>query len=474
LELPGARFSGAKPVIKEIHMPESTAAIEYAQDHQAEILADLKDLLSIPSISTLPEHKEDITRAAEWIADKMRRLGFKNVALMPTARHPGVYGEWLQAGPDAPTLLLYGHYDVQPVDPLDEWDSDPFKPELREGNLFARGASDMKGQLIAHLKAIEALQQTSGLKVNFKFMIEGEEEIGSPSLEGFIQANKELLQADLCLNSDSGILAEDQPAITVGLRGLTYFELRLHGQRTDLHSGTFGGVVDNPALVMARLLAGMKDEHGHILLPGFYDDVRELTPHDREMLPDLSDEWWKEKAGVKALFGEAGYSTTERARSRPTFDVNGILSGFTGEGSKTVLPARAMAKFSMRLVPDQTPANIKQSLLKYLEQHIPETMTWELLEHSHANPAMIDTSSTAVQTAARAFEETWGKPAIYDRLGGTVPVVDMLQHVLDVDTLMLGFGLPDDNIHGPNEKQHMATLYRGVETVIRFLNEYRI
>jgi len=453
-------------------MPEPTAAIEYAQDHQGEILEDLKNLLSIPSISTLPEHEEDITRAAEWIAGKMSILGFENVALMPTARHPVVYGEWLKAGANAPTLLLYGHYDVQPVDPIDEWDSDPFKPELRDGNLFARGASDMKGQLIAHLKAIEALQQTSGLPLNFKFMIEGEEEIGSPSLEAFIKANKELLQADLCLNSDSGILAEDQPAITVGLRGLTYFEIRLHGQRADLHSGTFGGAIDNPALVIARLVAGMKDEQGHILLPGFYDDVRELTPHDRDMLPDLSDEWWKEKAGTDVLFGEPNYTTTERARARPTFDVNGILSGFTGEGSKTVLPARAMAKISMRLVPDQTPARIKQSLVKYLETHVPETMTWELIDHAHANPAVIDTGSTAVQTAARAFEETWGKPAIFDRLGGTVPVVDMLQTELGVDTLMLGFGLPDDNIHGPNEKQHMPTLYRGVETVIRFLNEY--
>jgi acetylornithine deacetylase/succinyl-diaminopimelate desuccinylase-like protein len=453
-------------------MPEPTAAIQYARDHQAEVLEDLKTLLRIPSVSTLPEHEKDITRAAEWIAGKMRAMGFENVALMPTARHPVVYGEWLKAGANAPTLLLYGHYDVQPVDPIDEWESDPFQPELRNDNLYARGASDMKGQLIAHLKAIEALQETSGLPVNFKFMIEGEEEIGSPSLAEFIQTHKGLLQADLCLNSDSGILSEDQPAITVALRGLTYFEIRLHGQRSDLHSGTFGGVVDNPALVMARLLAGMKDEKGRILLPGFYDDVRELTPHDLEMLPELSDAWWKEKAGAKVLFGEPGYSATERARSRPTFDVNGILSGFTGEGSKTVLPARAMAKISMRLVPDQTPAKIKQSLVKYLEEHVPATVSWELIDHAHANPAVIDTNSVAVQTAARAFEETWGKPAIYDRLGGTVPVVDMLQSELGVDTLMLGFGLPDDNIHGPNEKQHMPTLYKGVETVIRFLNEY--
>jgi len=453
-------------------MPEPTAAIQYAHDHQAELLEELKTLLSIPSISTLPEHEEDITRTAEWIAARLRSMGFENVALMPTARHPVVYGEWLQAGPDAPTLLVYGHYDVQPVDPLDEWESDPFDPVLREGNLYARGASDMKGQLMAHLHAIEALQQTSGLPVNFKFMVEGEEEIGSPSLADYIQANKELLKADLCLNTDSGILAEDQPALTVALRGLTYFEIRLHGQRADLHSGTFGGVIDNPAQVLARLLTGMKDEQGRILLPGFYDDVRELTPHDREMLPDLSDDWWKEKAGAKVLFGEPDYSTTERARARPTLDINGLLSGFTGEGSKTVLPARAMAKLSMRLVPDQTPASVKRSLVAYLEEHVPPTMSYELLEHAHANPAIIDTGSAAVQTAARALQETWGKAPIYDRLGGTVPVVDMLKSALGLDTLMLGFGLPDDNIHGPNEKQHMPTLYRGVESVIRFLHEY--
>jgi acetylornithine deacetylase/succinyl-diaminopimelate desuccinylase-like protein len=455
-------------------MSDPTAAIRYALDHQEEALEELKALLQIASVSTLPEHEKDITLAANWAAEKLKAMGFEQVAVMPTARHPVVYGEWLEAGEDAPTLLFYGHYDVQPVDPIDEWETDPFDPTVRGENLYARGASDMKGQVIAHLRAIEALQKTTGLPVNVKMMIEGEEEIGSPSLEGFIDANKELLRSDLCLNGDSGILAPDRPSLVVALRGLSYHEIRLVGQQTDQHSGSFGGVIDNPAMVMAKLLAGMKDADGRILLPGFYDDVRELSQHDREMLPDLSDAWWKETAGAKVLFGEPGYSTTERAKTRPTLDVNGLLSGFTGQGSKTVLPARAMAKVSMRLVPDQTPERVRAQLVEYLETHVPDTMAWELLDHSHANPGVIDTQSPAVQAGVRAFEKVWDKTPVFDRVGGTVPVVDLLQRQLGVDTLMLGFGLPNDNIHGPNEKQHLPTYYKGIDTVIHFLNEMAV
>jgi len=438
-------------------MPDPTAAIRYSLDHQDEALEDLKAFLRIASISTLPEHEKDIILAASWVAEKLKAMGFEQVAVIPTARHPVVYGEWLKAGKAAPTLLFYGHYDVQPVDPIDEWETEPFVPTVRGENLYARGASDMKGQVIAHLKAIEAFQKTSGLPVNIKCMIEGEEEIGSPSLEAFINANKERLKSDLCLNGDSGIIAPDRPSLVVALRGLTYHEIRLTGQRTDQHSGSFGGVIDNPAMVMAKLLAGMKDDQGRILLPGFYDDVRELSQHDREMLPELSDDWWKETAGAKVLFGEPGYSTTERAKARPTLDVNGILSGFTGEGSKTVLPARAMAKVSMRLVPDQTPARVRAQLVQYLESHVPETVTWQ---------------SAAVQAGVRAFEKVWGTTPVFDRVGGTVPVVDLLQKQLGVNTLMLGFGLPNDNIHGPNEKQHLPTYFKGIETAIHFFNEF--
>lgn len=453
-------------------MPDPTAAIRFAVDHQDEALEDLKTFLRIASISTLPEHEKDITLAATWVADKLKGMGFEHVSVMPTARHPVVYGEWLKAGTDAPTLLFYGHYDVQPVDPIDEWETEPFEPTVRGENLYARGASDMKGQVVAHLKAIEAFQETSGLPVNIKCMIEGEEEIGSPSLEAFISANKERLMSNLCLNGDSGILAPDRPSLVVALRGLTYHEIRLAGQQTDQHSGSFGGVIDNPAMVLAKLLAGMKDDQGRVLLPGFYDDVRELSQRDREMLPDLSDAWWKETAGAKVLFGEPGYSTTERAKARPTLDVNGMISGFTGEGSKTVLPARAMAKVSMRLVPDQSPAKVRAQLVEYIESHIPNTVTWELIDHSHANPGVIDTNSPAVQAGVRAFEKVWGTTPDFDRVGGTVPVVDLLQRQLGINTLMLGFGLPNDNIHGPNEKQHLPTYFKGIETVIHFLNEF--
>jgi acetylornithine deacetylase/succinyl-diaminopimelate desuccinylase-like protein len=457
------------PSSMESDMSDLSKAISYATDHDEQSLGYFKDLLRIPSVSTLPEHEEDITRAANWIAEQLRSLGFEKVSILPTKRHPVVYGEWLKAGPDAPTILFYGHYDVQPVDPLDEWESDPFDPQVRGENIYARGASDMKGQIVAHLQAMRAMLETGGMPINIKYMVEGEEEIGSPSLKALIQAERERLACDLCLNADSSIQAEDQPALTVALRGLSYFELRLQGQRSDLHSGMFGGAVDNPGMVLSKLLAGMKDEHGRIMLPGFYDDVRPLTEKERALMPELPDEWWLERAGAEILLTESGYTVTESARARPTLDVNGILCGFTGEGSKTVLPARAMAKFSMRLVPNQTTENIRASLEAYLETNMPETMTYELIEHASSPPAMIDPESPALEAAAGALQEVWGKPVVYDRQGGTVPVVALIKELLDVDSLMLGFGLPSDNIHGPNEKQHLPTFYRGIETFIRFM-----
>jgi acetylornithine deacetylase/succinyl-diaminopimelate desuccinylase-like protein len=455
--------------VMESDMPDISKAITYATDHNEQALENFKDLLKIPSISTLPEHEDDIKRAANWIAEQLRSLWFESVSILPTNRHPVVYGELKTAGPEAPTILFYGHYDVQPVDPLDEWESDPFDPQVRGENIYARGASDMKGQIVAHLEAMRAILETGEMPINIKYMIEGEEEIGSPSLKAFMQAEQERLTCDFCLNADSGILAEDQPALTVALRGLAYFELRLQGQRADLHSGMFGGAVDNPGMVLSKLLAGMKDDQGRIMLPGFYDDVRPLTEKERALMPELSDEWWLERAGAKKLLTESGYKATESARARPTLDVNGILCGFTGEGSKTVLPARAMGKFSMRLVPNQTPEKTRASLEAYLEEHMPETMTYELIEHAGSPPAMIDPESPALEAAAGALQEVWGKQVVYDRQGGTVPVVALIQELLGVDSLMLGFGLPSDNIHGPNEKQHLPTFYRGIETFIHFM-----
>lgn len=455
-------------------MPSPDAAIAYARDNRSRFLEDLKTFIRIPSVSTLTEHKSDMHRAADWLADQLRSFGFEAVDVLPTAGHPVVTGEWRQAGPDAPTLLFYGHYDVQPVDPIELWQSDPFDPQIRGENLYARGASDMKGQTVAHLKAIESLIRTTGLPLNMKFLIEGEEEIGSPHLEPFLRQQQDRFACDLCLNGDSGILAPDLPALTYGLRGLIYLEIRVRGPATDLHSGTFGGAVENPANVLCQAIAGMKDRRGRITLPGFYETVLPLTREERKELASLpmTDDWWLQKTGAPRLAGESGFTATERAMVRPTLDVNGFLSGFTGEGSKTVLPSSAMAKISMRLVPNQTPDQVRASLTAYLESKMPPSVTWEVVDHASCLPAIIDRKSKAVRAADRALESVWGRPPLYARMGGSVPVVGMIQQLLGVPTLMLGYGLPDDNLHAPNEKQHLPTFYRGIEATIRFLTEY--
>ena len=455
-------------------MKPSATAVQYAKDHQQESLQDLVELLEIPSISTLPEHKDDMQEAAGWLADRLKSLGFENVAILPTARHPVVYGEHLQAGPNAPTVLVYGHYDVQPADPEELWETPPFKATQVGDDLFARGASDMKGQVVAHLKAVEAMLKSDGLPLNIKYMFEGEEEVGSPNLEKFLKEHRDKLEADLCLNLDAGILDADTPAITYALRGLAYFEIRLQGADTDLHSGRYGGVVDNPAQVLAHLLDGLKDRQGKILLPGFYDNVRPLSDQERADLAKLpSDEaWWKKQSGTNELFGEPKFSPTERATARPTLDVNGLLSGFTGEGSKTVLPARAMAKVSMRLVPDQRADNIEKILHGYLEANVPSTMQWELINHAGSPPGIMERDSEAVAAASQAFQTVWGKKPLFTREGGTVPVVGYVQELLGLDSLLLGFGLPDDNLHAPNEKFHLPNFYKGIETFIHFSHEF--
>lgn len=455
-------------------MPSPDAALAYAREHRSAFLDDLKSIIRIPSISTDVERIPAMKETAAWIAHQLRSFGFDQVAILPTAKHPVVTGEWLKAGSSAPTLLYYGHYDVQPVDPIDLWKSDPFDPQERGDDLFARGASDMKGQLVAHLKAVESLARTTGIPVNLKYLVEGEEEIGSPSLEAFIRQNKDRFTCDVCLNGDSGVFAADTPSLTYALRGLAYLEIRLQGPATDLHSGSFGGVVENPATILCRLIAGMRDAQGRVTLPGFYDKVRPLTQAEREELARLptDDRWWLERTGAPILSGEPDYTPTERARARPTFDVNGLLSGFTGEGSKTVLPAKAMGKISMRLVPDQMPEDVRQMVKAYLEQHVPPSIKWELIEHSSCRPAIVERDSAAVKAASRALEAVWGKPPIFERAGGSVPVVGMIQEILGVDSLLLGFGLPDDNLHAPNEKQHLPTFYRGIETSIRFLSDF--
>lgn len=448
-------------------------AIAYARQNASTFLDDLKALVRIPSISTLPENRADMQRTAEWLADHLRRLGFDRVSTLPTAKYPVVYGERLKAGRNKPTLLYYGHYDVQPPDPLQLWRTPPFEPTVVGENLYARGASDMKGQLIAFLKALESITRTGTLPVNLKVMLEGEEEVGSPNLRAFMGEHKDLLACTYCLNGDGGIQAPEIPSITYSLRGLTYFEVRVHGPAGDLHSGEFGGAVGNPANVLCRVIAEMHDHQGRVTLPGFYDQVRPLSKHERAegKHPLRTDAWWLEHTGAPALGGgEDGYTPTERATARPTLDVNGLLSGFTGEGSKTVLPSLAMAKFSMRLVPDQDPAAILRSLCRYLETHMPPTVTWELSEHASSRPAIIERDSTAVRTASLALEQVWGKKPIFTRAGGSIPVVGLVQEILGVDSLLLGFGLPDDNLHAPNEKLHLPNFHRGVETFIRYLH----
>lgn len=451
-------------------MASADAAVEQTRERHDEYLGELKELLAIPGVSTLPEHKQDVARVADWLVDHLKRVGIENAGTVPTAGHPMVCGEWLNA-PGKPVVLVYGHYDVQPVDPLDEWDSPPFEPAVRGENLYARGASDMKGQFFAFLKALEALHQQGDYPVNLKFLLEGEEEVGSPNLPHFIDTHREQLASDFVLNTDAGILAPGQPAIVYALRGLAYFELELRGPSHDLHSGMFGGTVHNPAQVLCELIAGMHDGNGRVTLPGFYDDVLDLSKEEREALAKLpvGDKDYLAMSGAPALAGERGYSAVERVGARPTLEVNGLVSGFTGEGAKTVLPARALAKLSMRLVANQDPAAIAGQLEAYLEANAPPSVVWEVRELSHGPGAIMARDSKWMQAAVDALEQVFGAETLFRREGGSVPVVGMMQQKLGVDSVMLGFALPDDGIHGPNEKQHLPTLFRGIETYIRFL-----
>ena len=444
-------------------------AIELVKSNHEQYLAELKEFAAIPSISTLSAHKPDMQRAAEWVSKQLEEMGFANVAVLPTRGHPVAYGESLNT-PGKPTVLVYGHYDVQPVDPLNEWVSPPFEPTVRGENLYARGASDMKGNVHAFLKALQALLTTGELPINVKVIVEGEEEIGSPSLDAFVQEHREKLACDIALNADSGILKPDLPSLVYGLRGLSYFELWVYGPEHDLHSGVFGGSLHNPAQALCELVAGMHDANGHITLPGFYDKVRVLSDDERSELARVphSDEEWRKMTGAPQLYGEKDYSTPERLGARPTLEVNGLLSGFTGEGAKTVLPAKAMAKISMRLVPYQDDKEIEQHLRAYLEQNAPPTVRWELKTVATCSPILVKQDTAGAHAAAAALEETFGVKPVFVLQGGSVPVVSMIQARLGVDSVLLGFGLPDDNLHAPNEKLHLPTYYRGIEAFTRF------
>jgi acetylornithine deacetylase/succinyl-diaminopimelate desuccinylase-like protein len=447
-------------------------ALAHAREHREQYLASLHELLAIPSISTLPEREPDMQRAAAWLAEHLRRTGMEAVQLLPTGGRPVVYGEWLGAGPGAPTLLAYGHYDVQPVDPLDEWHSPPFEPSVRGDMLCARGASDDKGQLFAVVSAIDACLKTAGrLPLNVKVIFEGDEEISSPHMPAFIRHHKERLAADAVLISDGSILAPDRPMIQHGVRGMAYMEVEVRGPATDLHSGTFGGAVDNPLNALVRLLAGLHDaETGRVTIPGFYDRVQPLDDEERALLAQVptDDETTRRLTGVPALAGEVGYSAMERTTVRPTLDIHGVAGGFTGAGKKTVIPARALAKVSMRLVPDQDPEEIARLFTRHVQSVAPPTVELEVRTLGTARPAFVDTRAPAIRAAHRAYELGFGRPPVYMRAGGSLPIVPELQDVLGAPVVLMGFGLPDDNAHAPNECYHLPTFYRGIETLIHY------
>jgi acetylornithine deacetylase/succinyl-diaminopimelate desuccinylase-like protein len=438
--------------------------IDFINVNRDRYLDELKAFLAIPSISALPEHAADVRRCAEWCGDEMRRVGLHNVRLMETPGNPVVYGDWLDA-PGAPTILFYGHYDVQPVDPLNLWVSPPFEATIRDGEIYARGAADDKGQVFMHLKAVEAhLKQSGRLPLNIKFILEGEEEVGSEHLDDFIRAHKSDLEADVVVISDSPMFARGVPSICYGLRGLVYFQLDLRGSSTDLHSGSFGGAVANPAFVLAQILSQMKDRGGRIKIPNFYDDVRPLEEAERKAWASLpfNERQYRKDFGIPKVIGETGYSTLERTWARPTFEVNGLLSGFTGEGAKTVLPAVAMAKVSMRLVPDQSPARIAELFENYVRKITPKTVELKITRMHGGKPWMTSFDNPYVQAAGRAIEKGFGRAPIFTREGGSIPVVSTFQEDLGLPSVLFGVGLPDENAHAPNEKLDVANFHGGI------------
>ncbi len=438
--------------------------IDFINVNRDRYLEELKGLLAIPSVSALPEHKDDVTRCAEWCGAEMRRVGLQNVRNIDTPGFPVVYGDWLGAE-GAPTILFYGHYDVQPVDPLELWESPPFEATIRDGEIYARGAADDKGQVFMHLKAIEAhLKQNGRLPVNIKVMLEGEEEVGSEHLDDFIRAHKADLKADVVVISDSAMFARGVPSICYGLRGLVYCQIDLRGSSTDLHSGVFGGALANPAFVLAQMIAQMKDRGGRIKIPGFYDDVRPLEDAERQAWASLpfNEKKYRKDFGIPKLFGESGYTTLERTWARPTLEVNGLLSGFTGAGAKTVLPAVAMAKISMRLVPDQDPDKIAGLFETYVTDLAPKTVEIKVTRMHGGKPWMASFDNRFVQAAGRAIEQGFGRKPVFTREGGSIPVVSTFQEELGVPSVLFGVGLPDENAHAPNERLDVSNFHNGI------------
>jgi acetylornithine deacetylase/succinyl-diaminopimelate desuccinylase-like protein len=435
-------------------------------------LDELKELLRIPSISTDDRFKPDVQRCAAWVEARLKEAGL-TTRTYPTPRHPVVYGEWLGA-PGAPTVLIYGHYDVQPSEPDELWRNPPFEPTIEGGNIVARGATDDKGQFYCHVKAIETLMAAQGsLPVNVKVLIEGEEEIGSPSLDPFIEQHRDMLAADVVLVSDTPMYAPGKPSITYGLRGLTYIEVTVEGASHDLHSGLYGGAVANPINALATIISRLKDESGRIQVPGFYDEVVDLDPEERNALLALeyNPSEFCASVGIEASTGEAGYAIIERVTTRPTLDCNGIWGGYTGQGAKTVLPAQAHAKISCRLVPNQTPEAITESLSNYLKAVAPAGVKVTVRANHGTIPFVVDRSAPAMKAAMVALEQTWGVKPVYTRGGGSIPVVASFKRLLGLDTILMGFGLEDDRLHSPNEKFALENYFQGIRASVLFLEQ---
>ena len=448
--------------------------ISYLEAQRPRALEGLKDFLRIPSVSTHPHHREDLRRCARFLADELERIGLRNVAVNPTAGHPIVTAEWLEA-PGKPTVLLYGHYDVQPAEPFELWESGPFDPQVRGNNLYARGSTDDKGQVWLHVKALEAhLRENGRLPVNVRLVIEGEEEVSSENLEAYLESHREALAADVVVISDTSMFDYEKPSIGYALRGMAYMEIRIEGPNKDLHSGVYGGAVPNPLNVLSGILAELVDGDGRVTVPGFYDDVVILEDEEREALAALSfdEEGFAGKLGLPEVTGEKGFSALERLWARPTLDINGMLGGFTGEGSKTVIPSKAMAKVSMRLVPDQDPDKIVRSFTDYVKSLAPPSVKVEVICHGTGKPVLTARNHPAVTAAHAAITKGFGKEPVYIREGGSIPVVAMFEEILGLPTVLMAFGLPDCDAHAPNEKFHLPNFYRGIDSAAWFYEEY--
>lgn len=445
---------------------------KYLASNEKRHLSELKELLSIPSVSTDPKRVGAVKKAADWVARRLKTAGCTRVKIHKTPGHPIVYGEWMGA-PGKPTILVYGHYDVQPVDPLNLWTSDPFTPTVRNGKLYARGASDDKGQVIVHVNALEAHLKNGGGPVNVKFLIEGEEEIGSPNLDPFIAKNRKLLDCDAVVVSDTAMFAKGRPSICYGLRGLAYMEISLRGTDRDLHSGTFGGAVVNPANALVEMLSQLKDARGRVKIPGFYDNVKRPTAAERKAFAKLphSDARFKRSIGAPALSGEGNYSTLERIWVRPSLDINGIWGGFQGDGAKTVIPAEAHAKVSMRLVPGQRPADIERKLTRYLKKIAPKSVKIDVRSLHGGDPWVAPTDHPAMQAASRAMQRAFGRKAVFVREGGSIPVVATFDNLLKVPCVLMGIGLQDDNLHAPDEKIDLDQFFGGIQAASFLMEE---